>query len=159
MSAWVHDVAEVDDRTPIPYSLSERHWDGGSSVLLTPVEVAAFARVSVDRVQAAARSGALSATKVGRCWLIEQFAVVEWVDDRVARAAARRRVLAAPLLEAIAGRGGRAACGVVSGSADDKALDRATCEGVLTEQMADRLATRLLGLTPLEVWAKKHQVT
>ena len=62
------------------------------------------------------------------------------------------RVSATALLRQIALRGGDAACGVREGSAEQKALERAREDGVLTLWMADRLTVRLPGLTVWEIW-------
>ena len=59
---------------------------------------------------------------------------------------------AAPLLHLIEARGGPAACGVRPSSAEGRALFRARETGHLTRAAGDRLAVRVLGLTPWEVW-------
>lgn len=108
------------------------------------------------------RRGKISARRVGRFYVLDRASVEAYGVERSQRRAAMRRIPpqppvadalpAEPLLRAIRARGGRRAVGVGYKSAEEKALQRAARDGWVTEQMADRLVTRLLGLTPWEVW-------
>lgn len=57
-----------------------------------------------------------------------------------------------PLLRQIRLRGGPAAVGAANRTAGAKDLERARAAGGLTYAAADRLAVRLLGVTPRELW-------
>jgi excisionase family DNA binding protein len=132
----------VDDE-PIPYALTDAGRREAANTLTADV-AARVACVSRDVVWRAARTGALEGVRAGREWLFARADVEAW--------AAGRRLPAAPLLNAIDGAGGGAACGVRPGSAEQKALERARADGTLTIRAADRLAVRLLGITPWEMW-------
>lgn len=70
---------------------------------------------------------------------------------------ARDRLLPAdPLLRQVELAGGGYGLGIRKSSAEERTLLRARQRGYITEWQADRLCTRLLGLTPPELWGQTY---
>jgi hypothetical protein len=67
-----------------------------------------------------------------------------------------KRLDAGPLLRQIDLRGGAAELGIETFSAEFWALRKARDAGTVTVWQADKLAVRLLGLTPLELWGNDY---
>lgn len=135
---------------PVPFQLTLKGW-AASGQLLTSEEAAALLGTVPATVAAYLHDGTLVGTMVDGRWLLERDQVMRLLKAPAPR---RRRLPAGPLLRLVDGRGGPAACGIRQGSADERALDRARRTGRITEDAADRLAVRLLGLVPAEIWAE-----
>ena len=95
--------------------------------------------------------------QVDGLWLFDRADLEAYVVRAASGAALQRRlpvprVDTGPLLRQIEFRGGDSAVGVRDRIADKRALERARHDGTLTIWATDRLAVRLLGLTPLELW-------
>jgi excisionase family DNA binding protein len=143
--------AQLDE--PVAFTLTDAGWAATRRIVLSD-EAAAVLGVHPDAVSAAARRGDLRGEKVGRVWMFDRDAVRAYAARQERRRAQRRlrHVPAQPLLRQVELRGGFRALGVASKSAEEKALERARRAGSLTTDAADRLAVRLLGCTPGEVW-------
>ncbi len=126
--------------------------------------LAGVCRAHIDRL---AQAGRLAGEKVGLHdgWLLDRASVEQYASERAAR---RERppaqpapmrpwhLPAEPLLRQLELHGGAARVGVGHKSAEQKALERAKRDGWLTVDAADRLAVRLFGLSPYELWGEAY---
>lgn len=149
-------AAYDDEEGPIAYQLTDLGWETARDPLtLTLSEAVLWACVERSTILAAAQVGSIEAVKVGGRWLIDGESLREYLarPDRQSRCGTLARQLPAePLVRQVELRGGPAACGVVKGSADEKALERARADGMLSAWLADRLVVRLLQLTVWDLW-------
>lgn len=122
---------------------------------LTTMEAAEMAGVHARTVSRSAAGGSLRGVRMDRSWLFDADDVRRWIARQETRRAAGEllpHLPARPLFHQVQLRGGPARCGVRLGSAEEKALERARRSGWVTDRMGDRLAVRLLGTTPWELW-------
>ena len=129
---------------------------------LDSFEAARLLDVCPGHVVHLAREGKIRAERVGRSYVIDRGSAEAYAEQRDRRKASMRptpprpappdALPATPLLRVVDRRGGRRAVGVARKSAEERTLQRAARDGWVSQQMADRLATQLLGLTPWEVW-------
>lgn len=159
-------LVEVWADEPVPFVLTDLGvW--ATTGWVDTEEAAKLLQLPRESVAALASRGQVVGRKVGHQWLLSRAGVEVYLRDRRGRGRGRRttvrqprerrrpvRVPSGPLERLVAARGGLRACGAVPGSAAEAAFYRARREGSITVGAADRLAVRLLGLTPWEVWAE-----
>jgi hypothetical protein len=158
-------VVELYEDEPVPYVLTELgNW--ATRGWIDTAEAAEILQLSVTTTAALAARGLVAGRKVGQSWLLERAGVEVYLRERRGRRGPPRgsrrpprqpvpRVDAEPLVALVEARGGLRACGAVPGSAEEAAFYRASRDWWLTEGAADRLAVRLLGMTPWEVWGDR----
>ena len=156
----LHAGVLVDEA--VPYVLTELgEWT--TSGWVTTAEAASMLELSLTTTAALAARGVIVGRKVGNSWLLKREGVEVYLRERRGRRGPPRgvrrpvrqplpHVSAEPLVSLVEARGGLRACGAAPGSAEEAAFYRARRDGWLTEGAADRLAVRLLGMTPWEVW-------
>lgn len=144
-------AAWVDDE-PVPYTLTGAGWAAVGR--LTAAASAAELGVGITQVGRLAKAGRLAGRKVAGEWVIDPASMAAYAAERSQPQPRRRRRVerldARPLLEAVAARGGPAACG--ARPADVTALCRARRDGTVTVVAGDRLAVSLLGARSSELW-------
>jgi excisionase family DNA binding protein len=159
----VQMVVDLYEDEPVPFVLTGLGKWATDDGWVTTAEAAEILQLSLTTTAALAARGFVTGRKVGQSWLLKREGVEVYLRERRGRRGPPRgvrrpprrpvpRVSAEPLVARVELRGGLRGCGAAPGSAEEAAFYRARRDGWLTEGAADRLAVRLLGMTPQEVW-------